>query len=157
MTIHDLNLPFGRELQEQHEALRASMQRIQSELGSGPSHERGGRGDLHECLPVFREQLIQHFRFEERNGFDGGFGLDDPEVERRMHELVLQHHEFEKRLGVFLQHLETAGAGARIPEALLADLGAFFGDLRRHDAEESALFLRIACGPKDFTRGFEGP
>ncbi len=108
--------------------------------------------DAGAFLRVFREQLVQHFRFEELNGFEGGFGSHDPEIQRWTLELIRQHHEFEARLSAILVRLQESASERGVPAAVLADLGAFFLDLRRHDAQENALLLWIARGPADFPR-----
>ncbi len=157
MSDAELKFPFARELEEQHDALRAAVRWFQSELEAGRAGGRDVRREAREFLLVFREQLVQHFRFEELNGFEGGFGSDDPELQRWTRELVRAHHEFEQRLVALLSRLEQAGAGPELPEPWLGELRVLLGDLRRHDAEENALLLWIARGPVDFAREHDPP
>lgn len=152
MTAPELRFPFAHELQEQHDALRAAVRWFQAELDPGRPGGPAARGAAREFLRVFREQLIRHFRFEELNGFEGGVGSHDPEIQRWTQELIRQHHAFEERMSALEQRLEEAGEGQAVPEPLLAELGAFFSALRRHDAEENALLLWISQGPTDFAR-----
>ena len=155
MAAADLKFPFARELQEQHDALRTAVRWFRAEAERSHSSE-SGRVDAGEFLRVFREQLVQHFRFEELNGFEGGVGSHDPEIQRWTQELIRQHRAFEERLDALLLRLEGPNA-RKLSAALLTELGAFFGDLRRHDAEENALLLWISRGPADFARDLEGP
>lgn len=152
MDDAELKFPFARELEEQHDALRAAVRWYQSELETGIAEGRDGPREAREFLLVFREQLVQHFRFEELNGFEGGFGSDDPELRRWTQELVRQHHAFELRLVALLSRLDQVATSRELPEDWSAELRALLSDLRRHDAEENALMLWIARGPLDFAR-----
>ena len=153
----ELKFPFARELEEQHDALRAAMRWFDSELEADIAAGRDERRKAGEFLLVLREQLVQHFRFEELNGFEGGFGSDDPELRRWTQELVRQHHAFERRLDALLSPLEQSGPGPGLPEDWLVGLRALLADLRRHDAEENALMLWIGHGPVDFAHEPESP
>ncbi len=157
MATAELKFPFARELQEQHDALRAAIRWFRAEAEQERPCGNAGRGDPREFLRVFREQLSLHFRFEELNGFEGGVGSHDPEIQRWTQELIRQHRAFEVRLNALLLRLEESGDDPGIPAPLLSELGVFFGDLRRHDAEENALLLWISRGPADFERDLEGP
>lgn len=157
MTTPELKFPFARELKEQHDALWATVRWFRSEVEQGRSSGPGEYVDEGAFLRVFREQLVQHFRFEELNGFEGGCGSHDPEIQRWTLEFIRQHHAFEERLDALLVRLEEPGSDGEIPAPLLTELGAFFGDLRRHDAEENALLLWVSRGPTDFARDIEGP
>lgn len=145
----ELKFPFARELREQHDALRAAVRWFRA-LAERSGSSESGRADAREFLRVFRDQLVQHFRFEELNGFEGGVGSHDAEIQRWIQELMRQHRAFEGRLDGLLLRLKESGNDQWIP--LLTELGAFFGDLRRHDAEEDALLLWISRGPTDFAR-----
>lgn len=155
MSDTELKFPFARELEEQHDAMRAAMRWLQAEVGperkGPPCSPREARALLHP----FREQLVLHFRFEERNGFQGGFASDDPEVQRWTQELVRQHHEFEQRLGALVGRLDRIGDGAKITDDWLVELQALLRALRRHDAEENAVLLWISRGPADFAGDLE--
>lgn len=157
MTALELEFPFSRELREQHDALRAAARWLQAELEQERAGGRAARGDARDSLRVFREQLVQHFRFEERNGFEGGVGSHDPEIQRWTLELVRQHHALEERLDALLSRPEESGSEPGITAPWLTELRAFFAALRRHDAEENALLLWISRGPTDFGRDLEGP
>jgi hypothetical protein len=157
MSEGELGFPFARELREQHDALRAVVRWFQAELGPEPAREPGRAAHARDFLCEFREQLVRHFRFEELNGFEGALGSDDPEVQAWARELVRQHHAFERELTGFLEQLELSPAGSSVPDPLLGELAAFFGALRRHDAEENALMLWISRGPLDIEREGRGP
>lgn len=149
MATADLKFPFARELREQHDALRTALRWFCAEAEQGRPRGGAAGNAAFEILRVIRDQLIQHFRFEELNGFEGGLGSHEPEIQRRVQELVSQHRAFEARLDGCLDRLGRSGTEPAIPAPLLTDLAAFLVDLRRHDAEENALLLRISRGPID--------
>ncbi|NOT32320.1 MAG: hemerythrin domain-containing protein [Planctomycetes bacterium] len=157
MAIPELCFPFARELQEQHDALRAAVRWFQAEVEPAQPALAAERVNAREFLRVFREQLTQHFRFEELSGFEGGVGAHDPEIQRWTQELIRQHRAFEEHLDALSARLDATALDAGIPAVLLTELGAFFGALRRHDAEENALILWISRGPTDFARDTDGP
>ena len=146
MSDAEPKFPFARELEEQHDALRAAVRWFETELGSGRSEGRSGARAAREFLVPFREQLVGHFRFEERGGLASGFGSDDQGVRSWTQELVRQHHELEQRLDALLVHPGQDGGSAG-RDAWQAELLAFLGALRRHDAEENSLMLWISRGP----------
>jgi hypothetical protein len=151
MVGDELRFPFAGELREQHDALRTTMRWFQAELDRGEG-ERLGCARASEFLRVFREQLVEHFRFEELSGFEGGVSSPDSEIQHWTAELMRQHQALEGRLRALLEHLGGVHADEALPAPLLAELRAFFSSLRRHDAEENALILWISQGPTDFVR-----
>ncbi len=134
----ELSFSFGRELREQHDAVRATARWLQAELDRAADlHEESF---VHGPLRAFRHELGEHFRFEERGGFGGACASSDPEIRACCGRLLRQHGEFERRLDALLMRLESLhGLGQVLPPELLADLRCFFDDLARHDAEENAL------------------
>jgi hypothetical protein len=151
MEAPELAFPFAGELHEQHAALRTAIRWLQAELAS-PDADRRTRARALEFLSVFREQLVQHFRFEELSGFDGGAFSSDSEIQGWTQELMRQHHALEAQLGTLIGRLEADAGAEQVHTELLAELGDFFRALRRHDAEENALILWITQGPTDFVR-----
>lgn len=141
----ELGFPFARELGEQHAAVRVTLRWIEAELARQASCSRLD-DSLQRSLRTFRQELGEHFSFEERHGFEGGFDSPEPEIQRVTSRLVREHREFERRMDEILDQLgkSTTAAGA------VAALHAFFDDVRRHDAEESSLLLRIVHGAMEF-------
>jgi len=144
MTSPELKFPFARELQEQHDALRATVRWFQSEFDPGRLRGQRRSGAASGFLREFREELIRHFRFEEQAGDQAETGWRDPDIQPRMQELARQHGAFEERLESLQRRLEAAGPESAIALPLLRELGGFFADLGRHEAEERALLRRIS-------------
>ena len=99
-------------------------------------------------LRTWRGHLGQHFRYEEENGFEGGFASSDLEIHEMCRTFVLQHRALEARMDALLDRLD-APAGAEDAHLLLDELMLFFRQLHRHDALEDAMLQRIVHGPLD--------
>src|SRR5262245_37798545 len=110
MDAHaEVEFPFARELGEQHAAVRSTVKWLEIEIAR--SNRSGMPGEVAvTTLHVFRVQMGEHFRFEERGGFDTGFGSDDADVLRRTAELVRQHRSLESRLDAILASIARAAA-----------------------------------------------
>jgi hypothetical protein len=151
MPEREPSFPFAGELREQHDALRATLRWFQAELEGTPAG-RLGCAPASEFLRVFREQLVEHFRFEELSGFEGGASSPDSEIQNWTAELMRQHRALDERLQGLRRRLAEQDQQGAVPVPLRAELRAFFSALRRHDAEENALILWISQGPTDFVR-----
>lgn len=140
MSALDVRFPFTLELHEQHAALRSTIRWLESEVDLKRGTLAGGAflGLLH----TFQEQLVLHFRFEEANGIEGGFGSSDPELHALAAGLIRQHHELEQHLAQALHGLDSAQDPYLALDELLA-LRAFFRELRKHDALEDAILQRL--------------
>jgi hypothetical protein len=139
MTV-EVRFPFTLELREQHAALRSTIRWLESEVDQKRGNLAGGAflGLLH----TFRDQLLEHFRFEEANGIEGGFGSSDPELHALASGLIRQHRELELRLGQAVSLFEVARDPYFALDALLS-LKAFFREMRKHDALEDAILQRL--------------
>jgi hypothetical protein len=146
MSATNVRFPFSIELREQHAALRSTLHWMEVEVAEKGEHALG-LGFLDQ-LRTWRGHLAQHFRFEEENGFEGGFGSPDAEVQELTGTLVRQHRALEGRLDALLDRMD-APAGAEDASQLLEELLLFFRQLRRHDALEDAMLQRIVHGPLD--------
>ncbi|MEQ1892671.1 MAG: hemerythrin domain-containing protein [Planctomycetota bacterium] len=140
MTALDVRFPFTLELREQHAALRSTIRWLESEVDLKRGNLAGGAflGLLH----TFQEQIVAHFRFEEANGIEGGFGSSDPELHALASGLIRQHRELEQRLALAVQGLDLAQDPYLALDSLLA-LRAFFREMRKHDAIEDAILQRL--------------
>lgn len=139
MTL-EVRFPFTLELREQHAALRSTIRWLESEVDLKRGNLAGGAflGLLH----TFRDQIVQHFRFEEANGIEGGFGSSDPEMHALAYGLIRQHRELEQRLDQAVRGFEGVADPYLALDALLA-LRAFFREMRKHDAIEDAILQRL--------------
>jgi hypothetical protein len=142
-----VRFPFSIELREQHAALRSTLHWMEVEVA-----QKGERIFVEASflghLRTWRGHLGQHFRFEEENGFEGGFGSPDAEIQELTGTFVRQHRSLEARLDALLDRM-AAPPGAEDAALLLDELLFFFRQLRRHDALEDAMLQRIVHGPLD--------
>jgi hypothetical protein len=100
-------------------------------------------------LRAWSVHLREHFRFEEVNGFEGGFASPDPEIHELTSGFVRQHRALEARMDDVLARA-GAPSGAEDAAELMEELLRFFRQLRQHDAQEDAMLQRIVHGPVDF-------
>ena len=141
MNEKKLAFPFSQEIAEEHDAIRATMRWIESELA------RTDEGAPKDCRPLlailqgFAEHLAVHFEHEERGGFVGAQGLPDSAIRGEIAALVLEHRSFEGRLEALIETIEQARESS--PSVFAAPLCKLFADLRRHDALETVLLARI--------------
>src|SRR5688572_29137950 len=147
MTTPAVRFPFSVELGEQHDALRATLGWMESEIGAKGARVLGELGFLSR-LCTWRAHLGQHFRFEEAAGFDGAVVSPDAEVRTQATNLLRQHRALEARFDALLDRT-AAPPGAEDAAELLVELRRFFRQLRQHDAFEDALLQRVARGPAD--------
>ena len=147
MSSTNVRFPFSIELREQHAALRSTLSLLEAQVAQKGERVFGERSFLGH-LRTWREHLGQHFHFEEVNGFEGGFGSDDPEIQEQTGSFVRQHRALEARLDVLLDRT-AAPPGAEDAALLLDELLLFFRQLRLHDALEDAMLQRIVHGPLD--------
>lgn len=139
MTL-EVRFPFTLELREQHAALRSTIRWLESEVDQKRGNLAGGA--FLGLLLAFRDQIVQHFRFEEANGIEGGFGSSDPELHALATGLIRQHRELEQRLDQAVRGFESAPDPYLALDSLLA-LRAFFREMRKHDALEDAILQRL--------------
>jgi hypothetical protein len=147
MSAPNVRFPFSIELREQHAALRSTLSWLEAQVAQSGVRVFGERSFL-DLLCTWRHHLGEHFRFEEVNGFEGGFGSPDPEIQELTGTFVRQHRALEARLDGLLDRAK-APPGAEDAGLLLDELLLFFRQLRRHDALEDAMLQRIVHGPLD--------
>lgn len=147
MFSSGVRFPFAIELREQHAALRSTLGWMEAEISAKGEHIFAERTFL-GFLRTWRVHLGQHFRFEELNGFEGGFASSDAEIQELAGSLVRQHRALEARLDALLDRT-AAPPGAEDAEEMLVELRRFFRQLRQHDALEDAMLQRIVHGPTD--------
>jgi len=147
MSSTSVRFPFSVELKEQHAALRSTLHWMEAQVAERRERVFVERNFL-GLLRTFREHLGEHFRFEEVNGFEGGFCSPDAEIQELAGSFVRQHRALEARLDALLDRT-AAPPGAEDACLLLDELLLFFRQLRRHDALEDAMLQRIVHGPTD--------
>jgi hypothetical protein len=147
MSATNVRFPFSIELKEQHAALRSTLHWMEVQVAEKGERVFGDRSFL-ALLRTWRDHLLQHFRYEEVNGFEGGFGSPDVEIQELTGTFVRQHRALEARLDWLIDRT-SAPPGAEDPFLMLDELLLFFRQLRRHDSLEDAMLQRIVNGPQD--------
>lgn len=129
----------------EHAAVHRAIGEIESELDWLRDHPLGcgEPWDLKLVVESFREHLINHFQFEERDGPLDVELLHDPFLASEAGALVAEHRILDSRLQTALGHIsDTAPHHAHL-ELLDRELRRIIVDLRMHEAAETRLMLRL--------------
>jgi hypothetical protein len=133
--------PAGREIAEEHDAIRSVMRWIETELRRHMESAEGER-DLSAMLGPLRSflsSLAEHFRFEEESGVLPAAILVRENPEENLRSWREQHQRILMRLNGSIRVLETATSDRPPPASFAGELRDVFADLRAHDAVENDL------------------
>src|SRR6516225_10090607 len=91
---------------------------------------------LRDCLATTREHVINHFRFEEQDGYMDAARKRQPHLERVIQELLDEHRQLSRSLDGLIEGAEVT---SHVDDALLQDIRAWVQRVRQHEARENAL------------------
>ena len=104
---------------------------------------------LRARLDGTRAHIVEHFRFEEQNGYMDTVRTHEPRLERVIDELAEDHCRLLDSLDALIR--ETAMA-ASTNETITAKVTEWIGEVRRHEAQENRLVqdaFNMDIGPED--------
>jgi iron-sulfur cluster repair protein YtfE (RIC family) len=116
-----------------HAALLMDLHKLE-EAARMPSTE--GMAELRRRLEVTQKHLIEHFRFEEQDGYMDLLRKHEPRLERVIQQLADEHHHLAQTLTTLV---ERARVATTPKEALGAQVRAWVERVRRHEARENDL------------------
>lgn len=125
--------PLAEALGRAHATLMADLQTL--EAAARPARAEGPPG-LREVLRATRKHLVEHFRFEERNGYMDAVRERAPHLEKAVRELAHEQRVLKGGLDALIE--ESASSG-RDDEALGAKILDWVEHVRRHEARENDL------------------
>lgn len=138
--------PFGEALGRAHTALLKDLLEL----------EEAGRPASRSSLPVLRSRLeatsvhiMEHFRFEEQNGYMETIRQREPRLGRAIDELAKEHGQLLKSLDIVLEETFTAPC---IDETIGAKISEWINQVRQHEARENQLVqdaFNLDIGPED--------
>ncbi len=138
--------PLAEALGRAHAALLADLSRL--EEAARPSRAEGPP-DLRQHLQATRAHILEHFRFEERNGYMDGVVERAPHLERVVCELAQEHRHLKESLDALLAE---AGPGKGRDEAYCAKILHWLERVRRHETRENELVqdaFNLDISPED--------
>lgn len=117
-------------LLQAHKVLMKDVQGLEKLLDDGPA------ADLHKTLTALRTHTLQHFRFEEKDGYLDAVSERMPHKDKAVAELLEEHRVMADEL----DGLVEAARSARTVDAALVDrLRAWIRSLRNHETKENLL------------------
>ncbi len=136
-------LSIADSLSAAHRALASDLQKLEEASAPG-SHK--SLAEIHEQLGQTRVHVLEHFHFEEQNGFMEAVVKRDPRFDRAVSELFEEHRQMRDSLEKLLADTRDAPpAAADVRE----EIRTWIKRLRRHEARENERIQDAFC--QDFT------
>jgi hypothetical protein len=116
-----------------HGALLADLRKLEEAIrpSSGESPK-----ELLVRLGATRTHILEHFRFEEQNGYLDAVRQREPRLERIIQQLAEEHRQLTQALDTLLGEAQAA---VNLGESLRQDIRAWVESVRRHEARENDL------------------
>lgn len=91
---------------------------------------------MHSRLERARADILEHFRFEELNGYMDAVLHRQPNLARSVEDLREEHRQLTQELD---QLIERARTGRRLEEAFCEQVCSWLQSVRRHESSENIL------------------
>ncbi|HEY8505793.1 MAG TPA: hemerythrin domain-containing protein [Gemmataceae bacterium] len=124
-------------LRRAHLALLEDLRRLEQAARPAPGE---GAAALRARLEEVRPHVAEHFRFEEQNGYMDVVRSRAPHLDRAIGQLAEEHRLLAQSLDALIAE---AGAVGEPGEALRAEVRAWVGRVRRHEAGENELIQDV--------------
>jgi hypothetical protein len=135
--MKQLQLSLTDALATAHAALLEDLQRL-DEAARQPL--LGGRGELLRQLDRTRAHVVEHFCYEEQQGYMDVVRRREARHERLINQLYEEHRHLAKTLTALRAEAETAALPA---DALREKILAWVKHLRQHEARENDLVQNV--------------
>jgi hypothetical protein len=129
-----------------HDALHRDLEELQRALRSP---QPSGPATLATRLGLLQKHLLEHFRFEEQNGYMDVVLRREPRLERVVQHLCEQHRGLARTLAGLLSQAEAA---TDTSEGFCNAVRGWIEELRQHESQENRLFaeaFNLDIGDKD--------
>jgi hypothetical protein len=144
--MEDLDTPIAEALEYAHASL------MQDLRGLEKSARVGSKIDpkvLHASLQSTKAHILDHFGYEEENGYMEVVRKREPRLGRDLDELAEEHVQLRTELEAILK--ETAAASS-VNETIRAEITRWINHVRAHEARENRLVqnaFNLEIGPED--------
>jgi hypothetical protein len=108
-----------------------------------------GLPDLRAGLDATRRHILEHFRFEEQNGYLDAVRKREPRLDRTVAQLAEEHRQLAESLDALIAR---AGAATHLDDTLREVVRGWIGRVRRHERCENDLVqdaFDSDIGPED--------
>jgi len=143
------NNAVAEELGRAHMGLLEEMQRLEKAAGPcGPTGAGEGLAELRTHLDATRTHILEHFRFEEQNGYMDVVSKREPRLQRVIEELAQEHRQLAQTLDALTAQARAVSPDDRFREEVRAWVKA----VRQHEVREDELILdafNLDIGTKD--------
>lgn len=121
------------DLQQAHAALLEDLQRLEESLHGSPPDDPQ---PLRTRLGATQTHLLDHFRFEEQDGYMDAFRKQQPRLEHAIGQLAEEHGQLRQALE---ELIAQAGAASCLDDSLREGVRAWVRRVRQHEARETGL------------------
>ena len=131
MPIQSMSL--AEQLTEAHDALARDLQKL-DEAAAAPAGD--DLWELKTRLGTVWRHLLEHFRFEEQNGYMDAVWQREPRLERTIVRLLNEHRQLAKSLEALIEKVWTRKGWT---PSLAREIQAWVQRIRQHEARENTL------------------
>jgi hypothetical protein len=128
---------FAESLRQEHLELLGDLQRLEEAVRPGTGETPSGLGARLEKLQA---HLIEHFRFEEQDGYMAPVLKQEPRFEPVIQELLGQHRQIAETIDALLQELRSLQC---LPDGFGEKVRAWVKQVRQHESRESNLVQEV--------------
>lgn len=126
-------ISIAEALSRAHQALRNDLRTLEESVDSASGQDLP---PLRAHLGTARTHLLEHFRFEEKNGYMDKVRKDAPRLEREIDRLAGEHRQLAQALDALI---EKANEGRDLSPPLRDEVRHWIASVMRHEAREDEL------------------
>jgi hypothetical protein len=144
--MENLETPIAEALEHAHASLMQDLRELER------SARLGSQDDLkvlRSSLERTRAHILDHFRFEEQNGYMDVVRKSEPRLSRTIDDLAEEHVRMRNELEALIRE---AAAASSVNEGIRAKTLDWINHVRRHEARENRLVqdvFNLEIGPED--------
>lgn len=131
--MENKQLSFVEALRQAHGALLEDLTGLENAAHSSLDTDSAA---MLSCLERTRAHILEHFRFEEQNGYMAVALQREPSLARTVEQLRDEHHQLALKLEGLLEQTRT---GQPFGEAIRDQVRSWVESVRQHEARENSL------------------
>ncbi len=122
-------------LNRAHAVLLGDLEKLE-ETARSPTTGRSARFAAH--LRRVQRHLIDHFRFEERNGYMSAVRKREPQLDQEVNRLLQEHRQLAQALNALIEQAGQSRGGVPAEQ-----VQAWIAQVRFHESRENALIEEV--------------
>jgi len=124
---------IAESLSRAHKALRKDLQRLEDSIHRTSD---SGMSEIRVIFAATRIHILDHFRFEEKNGYMDKVRKREPRLDHAIDQLAAEHRRLDQALDDLIQKVKQAPI---LDEDLRARTREWIQGVRQHEAREDEL------------------